>query len=184
MSTSEDINTLYRRFGGDASDYQEIIEADQVADVQNSWPLLGHLNAPAFYAQEPVVDGSHVWGGRAEPRFIDPSPYSSVAQVNQPNEALTAAEESKEAAAHSAQSVAFGLKQDAAGDHEEPMSVAGLFSKYSKSASANMESQRVASTDAVAKSELKHLFSRLSGAEVAAAPVDSARDSSERSAKW
>jgi hypothetical protein len=42
MATS-DVNTLFRRFGGNASGYQEIISRDQVTQAETKWPMLGQI---------------------------------------------------------------------------------------------------------------------------------------------
>ena len=58
MSKSEDINTLFRRFGGDANSYQEIV-AGELADVaEQKWPILGQvrLQAPLLL---PLARPSH-----------------------------------------------------------------------------------------------------------------------------
>lgn len=44
MSRSEDINTLFRRFGGDVSDYQEIMEMDKEQAIKAKWPLLAMVD--------------------------------------------------------------------------------------------------------------------------------------------
>lgn len=42
MATS-DVNTLFRRFGGNSSGYQEIISRDQVTQAEAKWPMLGQI---------------------------------------------------------------------------------------------------------------------------------------------
>lgn len=47
MSKSEDVQTLFRRFGGNASTYQEVVSRDQVAQAESKWPILGLINPTA-----------------------------------------------------------------------------------------------------------------------------------------
>lgn len=47
MSKSEDVQTLFRRFGGNASTYQEVVSRDQVAQAETKWPILGLINPTA-----------------------------------------------------------------------------------------------------------------------------------------
>jgi hypothetical protein len=42
MATN-DVKTLFRRFGGDASAYQEIVSRDQVSQAEEKWPMLGQI---------------------------------------------------------------------------------------------------------------------------------------------
>jgi hypothetical protein len=44
---SEDIQTLFRRFGGDADSYQEIVSTDQALAAEQNWPMLGQLKTRA-----------------------------------------------------------------------------------------------------------------------------------------
>lgn len=75
MSKAEDINTLFRRFGGDANSYQEIV-ASELADVaEQKWPILGqvrlhaHREAPAAHKGAVVVGGRLIGAFRPPPSF-------------------------------------------------------------------------------------------------------------------
>jgi hypothetical protein len=50
MAASEDINTLFRRFGGNAGGYQEIVSRDQADSAEHKWPLLSQIRP--FLQQE------------------------------------------------------------------------------------------------------------------------------------
>lgn len=52
MSKSEDVKTLFRRFGGSASTYQEIVSHDQVTLAEQKWPMLGQIN-PSAHQEAP-----------------------------------------------------------------------------------------------------------------------------------
>jgi hypothetical protein len=54
MSSSDDINTLFRRFGGKSDSYQEIVARDQVGSAQKKWPLLGQI-LPAGTREAPAT---------------------------------------------------------------------------------------------------------------------------------
>ena len=43
MSKADDINTLFRRFGGNADTYKEIVAAEHVGSARQKWPLLGQI---------------------------------------------------------------------------------------------------------------------------------------------
>jgi hypothetical protein len=43
MAASDDINTLFRRFGGNAGSYQEIVARDQADAAGHKWPLLSQI---------------------------------------------------------------------------------------------------------------------------------------------
>lgn len=63
MSKSEDIHTLYRRFGGDAASYQEIVSSDQADAAEKHWPLLGQLK-PLSHGEAPAAKRSVEVGER------------------------------------------------------------------------------------------------------------------------
>ena len=44
MSTSEDVKTLFRRFGGQADSYQEVVREDQAAQSLGRWTMLGQVD--------------------------------------------------------------------------------------------------------------------------------------------
>ena len=55
MSKAEDVGTLFRRFGGDASTYQEVVAEQQVDSAMGRWPLLEQINPRARAAAQPLV---------------------------------------------------------------------------------------------------------------------------------
>src|SRR5262249_53047129 len=59
MSVSDDVGNLFRRFGGDAGQYQEVARDDDAKHAALRWPL---LNALDIAHPEPVPDA-----GRAAP---------------------------------------------------------------------------------------------------------------------
>jgi len=63
LSKSEDIHTLYRRFGGDAASYQEIVSSDQADAAEKHWPLLGQLK-PLSHGEAPAAKRSVEVGER------------------------------------------------------------------------------------------------------------------------
>lgn len=44
MAMSEDVQTLFRRFGGNAAVYKEIVSADEVSQAKQQWPILKNFN--------------------------------------------------------------------------------------------------------------------------------------------
>ena len=44
MSTSEDVKTLFRRFGGQADSYQEVVREDQATQSLGRWSMLGQVD--------------------------------------------------------------------------------------------------------------------------------------------
>jgi hypothetical protein len=84
MSKSEDVKTLFRRFGGSASSYQEVVSRDQVTEAEEKWPMLGNIR-PSNSQEAPSVRrvsvgfgaASGVRQGLAEPALpplLAPSP--------------------------------------------------------------------------------------------------------------
>lgn len=63
MSKSEDINTLFRRFGGDADSYQEIVSMSQAESAERHWSLLGKLK-PNTAADIPAAQRTSDVGSR------------------------------------------------------------------------------------------------------------------------
>jgi hypothetical protein len=43
IMATNDVKTLFRRFGGNASVYQEIVSRDQVIQAEEKWPMLGQI---------------------------------------------------------------------------------------------------------------------------------------------
>jgi len=66
MPKSEDIQTLYRRFGGDASSYKEIGSTDQAAAAEQNWPMLGQLKTRTTGEAPPAHRAVLVGGERRE----------------------------------------------------------------------------------------------------------------------
>ena len=62
MHNSEDVTALFRKFGGSADTYQEIVSRDQAGAAEQKWPMLnqirpmGHVEAPS------VRSGSQLHG--------------------------------------------------------------------------------------------------------------------------
>jgi hypothetical protein len=83
VSKSQDITSLFRRFGGNADSYQEIVSNDQARAAEQNWPMLGQrkpmAGAEAPYAKRVEALGERVaqkevviyktlsQGARAEP---------------------------------------------------------------------------------------------------------------------
>jgi hypothetical protein len=78
VSKSEDINTLFRRFGGDASSYQEIVSIDQAHAAEQHWPLLGQLR-PLAGAEAPAAKRASAVGERVEQ--VEVVIYKTVPQI-------------------------------------------------------------------------------------------------------
>jgi len=78
MSKSEDINTLYRRFGGNADTYQEIVSADHAQAAEAHWPMLGQIK-PFSQAEIPAARRSQPTGERMSQ--VEVVIYKSVPQV-------------------------------------------------------------------------------------------------------
>jgi hypothetical protein len=95
MATS-DVNTLFRRFGGNASGYQEIISRDQVTQAETKWPMLGQIkpttphDAPS--ARRAAPSGVRQIQEDESPRQsapVRPEPASTVVQsVHQKEQGL------------------------------------------------------------------------------------------------
>jgi hypothetical protein len=64
VSKSEDIHTLFRRFGGDADSYQEIVSTDQALAAEQKWPILGQLKTGAQAEAPPVKRAVQASGER------------------------------------------------------------------------------------------------------------------------
>jgi hypothetical protein len=92
MSKAEDITNLFRRFGGDAGTYQEIVEHDQADAAQRAWPMLGHIQ-PQQHQEAPAARAGGVAGAvrqRQAPEPVRPVAVkpplrvASLAEVAQP----------------------------------------------------------------------------------------------------
>lgn len=54
MSKSDDVKALFRRFGGNASSYREIVSDDQVGQAEEKWPMLRQID-PTSHEEAPSV---------------------------------------------------------------------------------------------------------------------------------
>ncbi len=71
MSKAEDITNLFRRFGGDAGTYQEIVEHDQAEAAQRAWPMLGHIQ-PQQHQEAPAARANAVLGAVRQRQADEP----------------------------------------------------------------------------------------------------------------
>lgn len=78
MSKSEDVQTLFRRFGGNASTYQEVVSRDQVTQAEAKWPILGMIN-PTASQEAPSVRRPSVPATLRQNQPPSPAPGSSMA---------------------------------------------------------------------------------------------------------
>ena len=92
MSKSEDINTLFRRFGGNADTYQEIVAGEQVAVAEQRWPILGQLRPHGHREAPDARKGAVAIGERQVKGFLTP-PRESVAPAAQPFAPVTDAQQ-------------------------------------------------------------------------------------------
>lgn len=89
MSKSEDVQTLFRRFGGNASTYQEVVSRDQVAQAESKWPILGLINPTANQEAPSVRRPGVALGSQQNKRQVAvSSPTSALAQAASPVEAV------------------------------------------------------------------------------------------------
>lgn len=72
MSKSEDINTLFRRFGGNAGTYQEIGASELAGAATTRWPLLGELRPQAHREAPDARKGGALVGDRQVKSFLVP----------------------------------------------------------------------------------------------------------------
>src|SRR5262245_40258646 len=85
MSVSDDVGNLFRRFGGDAGQYQEVARDDEAKQAALRWPL---LNALDIAHARPVPDAGRPVTAAAPVQRAEPAASSSAAQ----SEASAAAE--------------------------------------------------------------------------------------------
>ncbi|CAG9220672.1 conserved hypothetical protein [Paraburkholderia sabiae] len=85
MSVSDDVGNLFRRFGGDAGQYQEVARDDEAKQAALRWPL---LNALDIAHAGPVPDAGRPVTAAAPVHRAEPAASSSAAQ----SEASAAAE--------------------------------------------------------------------------------------------
>lgn len=72
MSKSEDINTLYRRFGGNAGTYQEIGANEMAGAATQRWPILGELRPQSNGEVPDARKGNTALGVRQVSSFLTP----------------------------------------------------------------------------------------------------------------
>ncbi|MEM5344578.1 cellulose biosynthesis protein BcsP [Paraburkholderia azotifigens] len=98
MSVSDDVGNLFRRFGGDAGQYQEVARDDEAKHAALRWPL---LNALDIAHAGPVPDAGRPSAPSASPAALThrvEAAASSAAAFDEPP-AQTAASASRESAA-------------------------------------------------------------------------------------
>ncbi|ALL66241.1 putative Fe-S oxidoreductase [Paraburkholderia caribensis MBA4] len=78
MSVSDDVGNLFRRFGGDAGQYQEVTRDDDAKHAALRWPL---LNALDIAHTTPVPDAGRPVSRAAR---VEPAPQASPAPAAQP----------------------------------------------------------------------------------------------------
>lgn len=78
MSKAEDINTLFRRFGGNADTYQEIVEGELAGVAEQKWPMLGQLRPQAHREAPAARKGAVASGDRQVHAFMDPPRHAVV----------------------------------------------------------------------------------------------------------
>jgi len=83
MSVSDDVGNLFRRFGGDAGQYQEVTRDDDAKHAALRWPL---LNALDIAHTEPVPDA----GRPAASPAARVQPAAQASQPSQPARAVDA----------------------------------------------------------------------------------------------
>lgn len=82
MSRAEDVSTLFRRFGGNAETYQEIVAMEQVDAAVSKWPMLDqirvqiHPSAPSVHLAD-MARQERV--RQAIPEPVHPVPVEPVA---------------------------------------------------------------------------------------------------------
>ena len=77
MSVSDDVGNLFRRFGGDAGQYQEVARDDEAKQAALRWPL---LNALDIAHAGPVPDAGRPVTAAAPVHRAEPAASSSAAQ--------------------------------------------------------------------------------------------------------
>lgn len=85
MSASEDIKNLFRQFGGQPQEYQEIVRSNEAQNSQARWPLLSSVkmdqNAPASVVRSPVGDNTSSPSAAAPPPLPKPGPKASSVET-------------------------------------------------------------------------------------------------------
>jgi len=184
MSKADDVSTLFRRFGGDASTYQEVVAEQQVESAMSRWPMLDQIS-PRLRPASPVgVAHLPVTGVRTHHAVPDvvvsggavARPVASQPLVQEPPVASHVVERTSVVpVAPVAPTPVVMQTAPAAAPSQEPKMLAKLF--------ADVVPEAVAQTHAAEKSDLKTMFRRMVPNKVAPAHV--AADSGlKRLAKW
>lgn len=89
MSNSEDVTALFRRFGGSADSYQEIVSRDQAGAAEQKWPMLNQIR-PMGHREAPSVRGGSPSHGpeRVKQEYVEPyrAPVQHLPEVAKPPE--------------------------------------------------------------------------------------------------
>ncbi|MCY0387543.1 cellulose biosynthesis protein BcsP [Robbsia sp. Bb-Pol-6] len=87
MTTSEDVSNLFRKFGGQPEQYQELSRDAQAEESKARWPLLAslrlaeHAVAPSVRDGRQPVEGAPVPNLRGRERAAGVSPFAPVPEV-------------------------------------------------------------------------------------------------------
>ncbi|MGI4859277.1 MAG: cellulose biosynthesis protein BcsP [Janthinobacterium lividum] len=87
MTTSEDVSNLFRKFGGNAEQYQELSREGQAEESKARWPLLAslrlaeHAAAPSVRDGRLPVVGAPVPNLRGSEKTVGMSPFAPVPEV-------------------------------------------------------------------------------------------------------
>lgn len=84
MSKADDVNTLFRRFGGDASTYQEVVAEQQVHTAVARWPMLDQISPSVrpHVASQPLAQPTS--GARTHHAVPEALPTARVADRTLP----------------------------------------------------------------------------------------------------
>ena len=94
MSTSEDVKTLFRRFGGQADSYQEVVREDQAAQSLGRWTMLGQVDVgrpqaiPSARRAIKTAETRH--GPEVDEVQLPPEPVTAVVVAPPPDNTPTA----------------------------------------------------------------------------------------------
>lgn len=84
MSRAGDINTLFRRFGGNADTYQEIVAGELASAAEQKWPLLGQVRPQRHHEAPASRKGATAVGDRKVQAFMQPPDDKFVSSPVQP----------------------------------------------------------------------------------------------------
>lgn len=211
MSRAGDINTLFRRFGGNADTYQEIVAGELASAAEQKWPLLGQVRPQGHHEAPASRKGATAVGDRKLQAFMQPPDdkfvppqvqsmaASPVAPLNQP-EAVAPAQRAFSAApvtaVQSAPQAARAVVGGGAAAHvadaqpphlTAPVRVASPVvvppAAVNESVGASAQPVRVSQPDESAESDLQAIFNRLVPPKVEPPVVQSAAPL-KRLVKW